>query len=212
MHDYEKIDVGSDLIEENDKEALKVNQVLKDHDIRSFDLVGAIGSGKTSIVEEYACKLNGVGAVVGDVSGEDDYQRLREIGIPVVNLNTGRECHLDAHLVRHALSDLPLDEIEYLFFENVGNLVCPTDFKLGADHRIVVVSVTEGDDVVNKHPMILKTSELLIINKVDIADAVDADVDRMVRDAERINSDLDVIRVSMKQKTGLDKLDKVIIQ
>ncbi|OUJ19407.1 Ni2+-binding GTPase, involved in maturation of urease and hydrogenase HypB [Methanonatronarchaeum thermophilum] len=212
MHDYQKIDVGSNLIEENDKEALEVSRVLDDNGVRSFDLVGAIGSGKTSIVEEYGSRLSGVGAVVGDVSGDDDYQRLKEIGIPVVNLNTGRECHLDAHLVKHAISDLPLSDLDYLFFENVGNLVCPTDFKLGAEHRIVVVSVTEGDDVVNKHPMILKTSDLLIINKIDIADAVDADVDRMLDDARSINSNLDVIKLSMKEGVGIEYLDEFIIK
>ncbi|WP_371823759.1 hydrogenase nickel incorporation protein HypB [Methanonatronarchaeum sp. AMET6-2] len=212
LHDYEKIDVGSDLIEKNDREAEKVNELLSEHGVRSFDLVGAIGSGKTSVVEEYAGRLDGVGAVVGDVSGDDDYRRLDELGVPCVNLNTGRECHLDAHLVRHAVMELPLNEINILFFENVGNLVCPTDFKLGADQRVVVVSVTEGDDVVNKHPMILKTADVLIINKIDLADAVGANINRMVRDAEKINSELDVIKVSMKKKLGVGELDRVFLE
>ncbi|PTD93769.1 hydrogenase accessory protein HypB [archaeon SCG-AAA382B04] len=211
MHEIENVDVETDLIEENEKEAKEINDFLGKNNIRSIDIVGAIGSGKTSLIEEFSCSFDNVGAIVGDVAGEDDYNRLVENDVPTVNLNTGKECHLDAHLVKHALSDLPIEEIDYLFFENVGNLVCPADFMLGADERWIVVSVTEGDDVVNKHPIIFKNSDVTVINKIDLAEAIGADLEKMVEDAREINPDMDVIKTSIKTGEGLDRL-KIIVE
>ena len=119
--------------------------------------------------------------------GDDDYQRIIALGIPAFNANTGKECHLDAHLVEHAIEHLPLDEIDILFIENVGNMVCPTDFRLGAEKRVVIVSSTEGDDVVNKHPMMFRDSTIGVINKVDLAPFVGANLDRMEKDIHRYN-------------------------
>jgi len=183
---------------------------LKGHGVRAFDLLGAIGSGKTALIEKIVPLLRArglaAGAIAGDVYGDDDFQRIRSLGIPVVNVNTGKECHLDAHLVEHALHDLPLDDIDLLFIENVGNMVCPTDFALGAEKRIVVVSSTEGDDVVNKHPMIFRTSHLAVINKVDLAPLVGADLDRMERDIRRYNPAMPVFRTNLKTGEGVAPL------
>ncbi len=210
MHETKKIDVEEDLIKENEKEANKINELLNKRGIKSFDLVGAIGSGKTSIIEEFSDELDGVGAIVGDVSGEDDYKRLIKKDIEAVNLNTGKECHLDAHLVKHALSELNLEKINFLFFENVGNLVCPADFSLGADERWIIVSVTEGDDVINKHPIIFRDADVAVINKIDLAEAIGADIDKMIKDAKDINPDMKIVKTSFKTGEGLAELKKII--
>ena len=114
------------------------------------------------------------------------------------------------NLVGHGLHDLPLDDLDVVIIENVGNLICPVDFDLGSHLRIVVVSVTEGDDTVEKHPIIFQTSDVVVINKVDLADAVGADADKMVEDAKKLNPNVKVIKSSLKEGIGLDEIIKVI--
>jgi len=214
MHKLE-IAVGRDVFEKNKEEAKRNAHVLKDHNITAFDILGSIGSGKTSIIEKavpiLAEKGLKIGAIAGDVFGEDDYTRMKVLEIPVINLNTGTECHLDAHLVHHALTALPLEELDILFIENVGNMVCPTDFELGTDARIVVVSVTEGDDVVNKHPMIFRVSDIGVINKIDLAGAVGASIQRMENDMNRIAPHIRKIKMSVKTGEGLtDFIEEIL--
>ena len=183
---------------------------LKSHHVRGFDLLGGIGSGKTALIEQLVPRLKARGlraaAIAGDVFGDDDFRRITSLGIPAENVNTGKECHLDAHMVEHALDQLPLDEIDLLFIENVGNMVCPTDFELGAEKRIVVVSSTEGDDTVNKHPMMFRGCSIGVLNKVDLAAAVGADLDRMERDMFRYNPSMKAFRTNMKTGEGVDAL------
>ena len=209
MHKLE-IEVGRDILKRNKEEADQNLAVLKRYNIRAFDILGSIGSGKTSIIEKVVPILQRqglqIGAIAGDVVGEDDFVRMKALDIPVVNLNTGTECHLDAHLVGHAIERLPLKELDILFIENVGNMVCPTDFELGTDARIVVVSVTEGDDVVNKHPMIFRVSDIGIINKIDLAEAVGASVARMKNDMERIAPQVKQILMSVRTGEGISQL------
>jgi hydrogenase nickel incorporation protein HypB len=133
------------------------------------------------------------------------------LGIPAFNANTGKECHLDAHLVEHAIDHLPLDKIDILFIENVGNMVCPTDFRLGAEKRIVVVSSTEGDDVVNKHPMMFRDCTIGVINKVDLAPLVGANLDRMQKDIARYNPGMPVFRTNLKTGDGVKALLETIL-
>jgi len=214
MHKLE-IAVGRDVFEKNREEAKRNAHVLKDNNITAFDILGSIGSGKTSIIEKavpiLAEKGLKIGAIAGDVFGEDDYTRMKVLEIPVINLNTGTECHLDAHLVHHALTTLPLEELDILFIENVGNMVCPTDFELGTDARIVVVSVTEGDDVVNKHPMIFRVSDIGVINKIDLAGAVGASIQRMENDMNRIAPHIRKIKMSVKTGEGLtDFIEEIL--
>ena len=183
---------------------------LREHGVRAFDLLGAIGSGKTALIERLVPLLVRVGkragAIAGDVYGDDDFKRIKALGIPAYNANTGKECHLDAHLVEHAIDHLPLDEIDVLFIENVGNMVCPTDFKLGAEKRIVIVSSTEGDDVVNKHPMMFRDCMIGVINKVDLALLVGANLDRMESDMHRYNPGMKVFRTNLKTGDGVAPL------
>lgn len=214
MHHID-VSIEQGVYDVNNRIAHENAHTLGDHGVRAFDLLGAIGSGKTALIERLVplLALRGVraGAIAGDVYGDDDFKRLVATGIPAINANTGKECHLDAHLVRHSLEHLPLDAIDVLFIENVGNMVCPTDFKLGAEKRIVVVSSTEGDDVVNKHPMMFRESAIGVINKIDLAPLVGADLDRMERDMYRYNPDIKVFRTNLKTGEGVETLMDAIL-
>ncbi len=188
---------------------------FKAHNVRAFDLLGAIGSGKTSLIEKIVPELKSRGkvsaAIAGDVYGDDDFQRIIKTGIIAFNANTGKECHLDAHLVHHALDHMDLDDVDVVFIENVGNMVCPTDFKLGAEKRIVVISTTEGDDVVNKHPMMFRDCQIAIINKVDLAEAVGCNVERMIQDIKRYNPEMLIIKTNLKKGEGVKEIADAII-
>ena len=215
MHHID-VHLEHDIYAANNKIAEHNAQHLSAHGVRAFDLLGAIGSGKTALIERLTPLIRQENlrpaAIAGDVYGDDDYKRITALGIPAVNVNTGKECHLDAHLVEHAIESLPLDEIDILFIENVGNMVCPTDFKLGATKRIVVISSTEGDDVVNKHPMMFRGADIGVINKVDLAPLVGADLSRMERDIQRYHPGLPVFRTNLKTGEGLGPLLKEIMR
>src|SRR3972149_6381623 len=204
MHTTE-VPGGYDVLAVNAELAQRNRNALDKFGITAFNIMGAIGSGKTLLIErtiERIGKSCRIGAIAGDVVARIDAARFEKYGIPTGGLNTGKECHLDAHLVEHGLEDLPLDNLDLLFIENVGNLICPTDYELGEHRRVVIVSVSEGDDIVEKHPLIFSTAHLIIVNKIDIAGAVNADADRMVEDAREINSRIDVLKMSLKTGEG----------
>ncbi|HIE34550.1 MAG TPA: hydrogenase nickel incorporation protein HypB [Candidatus Altiarchaeales archaeon] len=202
------IGVGKDIMVINQELARKNREVFDKNRVLAVNIMGAIGSGKTSLIEILCKELKEykIAALAGDVISDVDANRLKKLGIPVQGVNTGKECHLDAHLVGHAIRKLPLKEIDIVLIENVGNLICPVDFELGTQKDVTIVSVTEGDDTVEKHPMIFLNSDTLIINKIDIADAVNASVDKMERDALRINSKLIVFKTSLKKGTGVPEV------
>lgn len=214
MHKVVTVDLEKDILSENRRIAKDNRALLEKHGIVAFDFLGAIGSGKTLIIEKLVDILKAKGkraaAIAGDVSGDDDYQRFVSHGIPAANVNTGKECHLDAHLVDHALEDLPLDELDYLFIENVGNLVCPVDFPLGSHKRVVVISVTEGDDMVRKHPAIFAFSDVIVINKIDLADAMEVDPKRLERDARRTNPGAAIILMDARHGKGIEDLVRAL--
>lgn len=208
MHTVEEINIEYDVLEANRQLARKNRNNLDKFKITAFNIMGAIGSGKTMLVEktiERIGKSFRIGAIAGDVVARLDASRFEKSGIPVVGLNTGKECHLDAHLVEHGLSTLPLDSLDILFIENVGNLICPADYELGEHKRVIIVSVSEGDDIVEKHPLIFSTADLIIINKIDISEAVSADPDKMVRDARTINPRIDVLKMSLRTGESMDE-------
>jgi len=210
MHKVCDIELGADILAANRRIAADNAALLEKHGIRSFDFLGAIGSGKTLLIEKLADILRSKGvrcaAIAGDVAGDDDYQRFRKHGLPVVNINTGKECHLDAHMVDHALEKLDLGSIDVLFIENVGNLVCPADFPLGSKTRVTIVSVTEGDDMVRKHPVLMGSSDILVINKIGLAQIMEVDPETLRKDAGRINPHMPVVMTDARLGTGLDRL------
>jgi len=187
MHKID-MEMGKDIYEVNRKIAQEINRLFDEKGVKAIDFMGSIGSGKTLIIERLIEILNDrkIGVIVGDVSGDDDYKRIKKYGVQVVNINTGKECHLDAHLVEHAIEEINLNEIDILFIENIGNLVCPADFDLGTHKRGVVISITEGDDMVRKHPLIFQISDFIIINKIDLLPYMDVEIDKVLKDIEKI--------------------------
>ena len=210
MHKVVTVDMEKDILSANRRLAEQNRALLDEHGIRAFDFLGAIGSGKTLIIERLVDRLKADGkrcaAIAGDVAGDDDFRRFASHGIAAENISTGKECHLDAHLVDHALEHLPLHDIDYIFVENVGNLVCPVDFPLGSHLRVVVISVTEGDDMVRKHPAIFTFSDVIVINKVDLADAMEVDPDMIARDARKTNPKAKIVLMDARRGSGLDDL------
>lgn len=215
MHNITDIGMEYDVLRENAKIAHANHHLLTGRGIRSADIMGSIGSGKTALIIKMAEKISRtgmrVGAIAGDVTGDDDFKRMKAAGISVMNCNTGHECHLDALMVKKVLSKMDLDSIDVLFIENVGNLVCPADFPLGTDVRAVVISTTEGDDMVRKHPDIFLHSDVAVVNKVDIAEYVDVDVNVIKNDYSRLTGgSLSMLECSVKQDRGVDELIRAL--
>jgi hydrogenase nickel incorporation protein HypB len=214
MHKVVTVDMERDILSANRKLAEENQALLDEHGIRAFDFLGAIGSGKTLIIERLIDRLKAGGkrcaAIAGDVAGDDDYRRFVAHGVAAENISTGKECHLDAHLVDHALEHMPLNDIDYIFVENVGNLVCPVDFPLGSHARVVVISVTEGDDMVRKHPTIFAFSDVIVINKIDLAEAMEVDPDSIADDARKTNPRAKVVMMDARRGKGLDELAEAL--
>ena len=200
-----------DVLKENNKIANENWRLMKSHGVKSVDFMGSIGAGKTALIIKLAEKLRAKGirvcAIAGDVTGNDDFSRFERSGMEAVNCNTGKECHLDARLIRKSLAGMNLDDFDVVFIENVGNLVCPADFPLGTDYRVVVVSTTEGDDMVRKHHDIFLHSDIAILNKIDIAYAVDVDPETIVEDYNKLTGGLKkMYKCSVKKDEGIDEI------
>jgi hydrogenase nickel incorporation protein HypB len=207
------VELNEDLIQDNDKLAAQNNQILKEHGIKSFDVVGAIGAGKTAILELLCEKLSNnkrILVINGDVATRVDADRIEQHGAKTIQINTGRECALNAYHISQIINNIDLSEYDILFIENVGNLICPSDFMLGAEKRIVVVSITEGPWVVRKHPILFKFSDIAIINKIDLKDYLDVDIDEMINDAREINPNLEIFTTSAKADKNIVDLIKAL--
>jgi len=190
--------------------AEQVRKRLAEQSVHAVGFMGAIGSGKTSLIERIMERLSSCdvryGAIAGDSAGDDDHRRFLSHGAVSVNLNTCDDCHLDAHRVSHALDQIPLESLDVLFIENVGNLICPVDFPLGTAVDAVVISVTEGDDIVRKHPKIFTQNDVLVINKIDLASAVNVDPQVLVRDYLVLNPHGRVLLTNASSAEGIDDL------
>jgi hydrogenase nickel incorporation protein HypB len=200
------------------EEALDANNTIAQANRSDFDRAGvkvvnfmsAPGAGKTTLLERVVADLPGVrvGVLEGDVQGSMDADRLASLHIPVIQLNTdpsfGGECHLDANMVRSAVPSLPLDDIDLLIIENVGNLVCPAEFKVGEDTRVMVTSVTEGEEKPLKYPLMFRACELVIINKIDLLPHIDFDVERLLYNIDQVHPDVETILVSARTGEGID--------
>lgn len=200
-----------DVLAAVEEQARAVHERLAhDNDVFTVEVLGATGSGKTALVErlvERAPPDERLAVVAGDVAGDDDAQRYRDHGVRAVDVTTGTDCHLDPRRVDVAVDDLDLAAIDTLFVENVGNMVCPADFPLGAHVRALVVSTTEGEDVVRKHPLLFQACDLVVVNKTDIADAVGTDVARMCADVAEVAPGVPVVTTSARTGEGLDTLE-----
>jgi hydrogenase nickel incorporation protein HypB len=201
------------------EEALDANNTIATANRADFDrfsvkvvnLMSAPGAGKTTLLERVVADLPGVrvGVLEGDVQGSMDADRLAHLHVPVTQLNTdpsfGGECHLDANMVRSALPSLPLNELDLLIVENVGNLVCPAEFKIGEDSRVMVCSITEGEDKPLKYPLMFRTCELVVINKLDLLDALEFDLDRLLYNIDQVHPDVETMLVSARTGEGVQR-------
>jgi hydrogenase nickel incorporation protein HypB len=178
--------------------------------VRVVNLMSAPGAGKTTLLERVLGEGLGeirAGVLEGDVQGSLDADRLSALHVPVTQINTGQgfggECHLDANMVRTALPQVALDDLDLLLVENVGNLVCPAEFRIGEDIRAMVCSVTEGDDKPLKYPLMFRTAELVVINKIDLVPYLDADVDRLLANLDAVNPGVERMLVSARTGEGV---------
>jgi hydrogenase nickel incorporation protein HypB len=173
--------------------------------------MSAPGAGKTSLLEAVLDNLDGIraGVLEGDVQGSLDADRIASLHVPVTQLNTdpgfGGECHLDANMVRSALSALPLDELDLLVVENVGNLVCPAEFRIGEDFRVMVASVAEGEDKPLKYPLMFRETDLVLVNKIDLLPHVDFDLDRFLYNLDAVHPGVRRLLVSARTGDGVDE-------
>src|SRR5215210_6972168 len=205
-----KVRVVADALDANNTIARANREDFDRHGVAVVNLMSAPGAGKTRLLERALAGLDGVraGVLEGDVAGSFDADRLSLLHIPVVQLNTGAgfggECHLDANMVRSALPSLPLAEIDLLVIENVGNLVCPAEFRVGEDVRMMVSSVTEGEDKPLKYPLMFRACELVLVNKIDLLPHLDYDLDRLLGNLEQVNPGVRHMLVSARTGEGVD--------
>ena len=200
------IPVIEDILGVNDRIAQDNRSILDQHGVVAVNVMASPGAGKTSSILRSIEALRGrlrVGVVVGGVAGRVDADKVAETGTPVVQINTGGGCHLDAPQVQSALSQLPLNEIDILFIENVGNLICPTGFALGEDVKVMVADVAEGDDKPIKYPGMFAAVDALILNKVDLIDYVDFDLEAFRTAVRALNADAPLFEISCRTGKGI---------
>ena len=207
-----RVRIVEDVLDANDTIARANREDFDREGVTVVNLMSAPGAGKTTLLERVLPTLEGVrvGVLEGDVQGSLDADRLARVHVPVTQLNTangfGGECHLDANMVRSAIPALPLDELDLLIVENVGNLVCPAEFRIGEDARIMVASVAEGDDKPLKYPLMFRACELVIVNKIDLLPHVDFDLEAFARNLDSVHPGVRHLPVSARTGEGLDGL------
>jgi hydrogenase nickel incorporation protein HypB len=206
-----RVRVVEDALDANNTIARANRADFDAHGVTVVNLMSAPGAGKTTLLERVlADGLEGVrvGVLEGDVQGSMDADRLASLHVPVTQLNTdngfGGECHLDANMVRSAIPSLPLDDIDLLIVENVGNLVCPAEFRIGEDARVMVSAVTEGVDKPLKYPLMFRACELVIVNKIDLLPHLDVDLDHLLYNIDQVHPDVERIVLSATSGEGLD--------
>jgi hydrogenase nickel incorporation protein HypB len=204
-HDLVRIE--KDILARNDTYARENRERLAEMGVFAVNLVSSPGSGKTTLLVKTIEMLKStlpVAVIEGDQETSLDAERIRATGVPTVQINTGRGCHLDAHMVGHALEDLPLKRNAILFIENVGNLVCPAGFDLGEAHKVAILSVTEGDDKPLKYPDAFAAASMMVLSKIDLLPHLDFDVESCIEHARAINPDIEVLKVSARSGEGME--------
>jgi hydrogenase nickel incorporation protein HypB len=213
-----RVRVVEDALDANDTIARANRDDFDRAGVTVVNLMSAPGAGKTSVLERALADLDGVraGVLEGDVQGSLDADRLSALHLPVVQLNTGNgfggECHLDANMVRSALGALPLDELDLLVVENVGNLVCPAEFRIGEDVRVMISSVTEGEDKPLKYPLMFRACELVLVNKVDLLEHLDFDLDRFLYHLDAVHPGVPRLLMSARTGEGVDAFREWLVR
>lgn len=203
-----EVKVVREILEANEVIAKQNKELFSQKRVYVLNLMGAPGTGKTTLLEKTIEMVKDrwpLAVIEGDIATSRDAERVARYGVQVVQINTGGACHLDGNMVREGLKALNLDGIRLLLVENVGNLVCPAEFNIGEDDKVMVLSVTEGDDKPLKYPLMFQVSSLLILNKVDLLPYVDFDLERFRDFTRKVNPRLEVIEVSCKTGQGLQR-------
>jgi hydrogenase nickel incorporation protein HypB len=201
-----KVPVVKEILKANDSVAVENRERFAGAGVTVLNLMASPGAGKTSLLLATAARTGGLrmGVIEGDIASSIDADRIAEEGLPVVQINTGGSCHLDASMIRSALPHLPLEELELLFIENVGNLICPSSYDLGHGAAVVMGSVPEGHDKPYKYPGIFSRADVVLISKADMIEVFEFDVDAFVRGVRMVNPDVPIIAVSCRTGEGLD--------
>ncbi|HHN64254.1 MAG TPA: hydrogenase accessory protein HypB [Nitrospirae bacterium] len=202
-----KVKVVTRILEANERIATENRRLFKEKGLFVVNLMSGPGAGKTSLLVRTIELLKPhlrVGVIEGDITGTEDAERIQSTGVPVVQINTGGACHLDANMIQEVLPELPLGELDLLFIENVGNLVCPAEFNVGEDMKVMLLSVTEGEDKPLKYPLMFQQSKALVINKIDLLPHLDIDMESLKERARALNRDMEIFEVSCKTSEGLE--------
>ncbi len=202
-----RVVVERKILERNESSAQKIRSILKKQGVFTLNLMSSPGAGKTTIIEETIRMLKddyGISFIDGDLETDRDAERIKALGIDTVQINTSGACHLDADMVLRAVEKISLD-CDLLIIENVGNLVCPATFDVGADKNVVILSVPEGDDKVKKYPVMFNAADVILINKIDLLDFMDFDMKKVKKEAKQINPKAEIIEISAKTMSGFDK-------
>ncbi|TEU15735.1 MAG: hydrogenase nickel incorporation protein HypB [Anaerolineales bacterium] len=197
-----RIKVMQDIMAANDLIARENRRIFDQHEVFVVNLMSSPGAGKTTLLERTLVALKNefaIAVIEGDIRGQLDAERIGRYGVPVLQINTGGECHLDANMIRNAL-----DRLELLVIENVGNLVCPAEFKVGEDRKVMILSVPEGDDKPYKYPLMFMGSQVMVINKMDLLGMVDFDVEKVEQAVLALNPEMDIFRLSCKTGEGME--------
>ncbi len=204
-----KVNIGKKILSANEEYALKNSQLLTEQKKLCLNMISSPGSGKTTILTRTISELKDkikIGVIEGDIQTDIDAERIRATKAPVVQINTNGACHLSAAQISGALENLPVSDLDLIFIENVGNLVCPSAFELGETGKIAVLSVAEGDDKPAKYPVIFAKSKALLINKIDLLGAgvqIDFDIERVKTDARKLNKGIEIFPISAKTGEGM---------
>lgn len=203
-----RVPLEKKVLGENDRIAAELRERFRENGILCLNLISSPGSGKTSLLErtlEMLPRNERVVVLTGDIQTENDAARLRRFGFPTKQITTGGTCHLDARMIERHLADWRLEDVDLLLIENVGNLVCPASYDLGEAAKIVILSVTEGEDKPLKYPSIFFKSELLVVNKVDLLPYVPFDIAAAEENARKVHPGMEIVRVSCTAGNGLDE-------
>lgn len=206
-----EIKVGEKILSKNDQIAMEIVKLLKEKKVYCLNMMSSPGSGKTTVLEKTIPMLMEhmkPGVLEGDVATHIDAERIEKFDIPVAQITTdlfGGSCHLSAKMVADRITDLPLDDLDLVIIENVGNLICPAGFEVGADEDVVVLSLTEGPEKPLKYPAIFRTSDLVLVNKIDLAEALEIDLKTIEDNIRKINPKIPIIFLSAKTGEGCEK-------
>ena len=202
-----KVKVVTRILEANDRIAEENRKRFQAAGVYVVNLMGAPGAGKTTLLERTIRALKPtlrIGVIEGDIVGSDDAERIGALDVPVVQINTGGACHLDANMINEVLDELPLRELDLLIIENVGNLVCPAEFKVGEDRKMMVLSIAEGHDKPLKYPLMFRESSALVLNKIDLLPYMNTDINKVRNDSLALNPQLKIFEVSCTNGAGID--------